>query len=371
VGASPRWPTPARSLVGRASRRIDRLTDWQFALVSFLPGGLLVALFVVPPILAVGGMSLFRIELTRDLNMPFVGLRNFERLAGDQDFLATVPRTVVFAAGTLLLTLPLALATALLLNRRMRGVSLLGVAVLLPWAVAPVVTGLYWNFIFNGNFGLATGLLMAVGLSSHPIAWLQDTRTAVIIAVTATAWRSVPLGAILILASLKTIPQALYRAARMDGAGTLQSFRYITLPAIRNTLLVVGILEVIRSLQVFDLLYLLTGGGPGQETTVMNYFIYQRTVLDLSFGYAAALSIFLVVIIIALSSALLYLRLRGASPASRDSESERGPSGVRPSPAAEVAAGVGRASGGWSSLRHPAAVAHPADRLDHHRQPAA
>jgi multiple sugar transport system permease protein len=300
----------ATSLVGRATRRIDRLADWQFAMLSFAPGGLLVLLIVVPPILAVFGMSLFRIELTRDLNMPFVGLRNFERLAADQDFLATVPRTVIFSTGTLVLTLPLALATALLLNRRFRGATLLGVAVLLPWAVAPIVTGLYWSFIFNGNFGLATGVLMALGLTTHPIAWLQDTRTAVVIAMVATAWRSVPLDAILLLAALKTIPQALYRAARMDGAGTWQSFRFVTLPGIRNMLLVVGILELIRSLQVFDVLYLLTGGGPGQETTVMNYYIYQRTVLDLSFGYAAALALFLVAIIVGLSVLLLYFRLR-------------------------------------------------------------
>jgi multiple sugar transport system permease protein len=300
----------ATSLVGRATRRIDRLADWQFALLSFAPGGLLVLLIVVPPILAVFGMSLFRIELTRDLNMPFVGLRNFQRLAADQDFLATVPRTVVFSTGVLILTLPLALATALLLNRRFRGATLLGVAVLLPWAVAPIVTGLYWSFIFNGNFGLATGVLMALGLTTHPIAWLQDTRTAVVIAMVAMAWRSVPLDAILLLAALKTIPQGLYRAARMDGAGAWQSFRFVTLPGIRNMLLLVGILELIRSLQVFDVLYLLTGGGPGQETTVINYFIYQRTVLDLSFGYAAALALFLVAIIVGLSVFLLYFRVR-------------------------------------------------------------
>ena len=181
----------------------------------------------------------------------------------------------------------------------------------MPWAVAPVVTGLFWNFIFNGNFGLATGFALMLGLTDRPIAWLQDTGTAVLIAIVATAWRSVPLAAILLLAAVKTIPQTLYRAGQMDGATTWRLFRHITLPGIKNTLLVVAILQVILSLQVFDLLYLLTGGGPGRETTVMNYYIYERTVQNLSFGYSSALAIVLFLVILAFSSVLLWLRLRG------------------------------------------------------------
>jgi multiple sugar transport system permease protein len=265
---------------------------------------------VVPPIVAVFGMSLFRIELARDANTPFLGLRNFERLANDADFLASVPRTLIFAVATTALTLPLALGTALLLNRSFRGASLLGIAVLLPWAVAPVVTGLFWQFMFNSRFGIATSILTVAGLTDRLIPWLQDTATAVSVAVSATAWRSVPLLAILLLAALKTIPSTLYRAARMDGATSVQAFRWVTLPAIRNTLIVVAILQVILSLQVFDLLYLLTGGGPGSETTVMNYVIYNRVVLNSSFGYSAALALFLVGLIVLCSSVLLYLRLR-------------------------------------------------------------
>lgn len=300
----------ARAVLGRAAARVDRLDDRRFALLAILPGALFVGLIVVPPILGAFGLSLFRIELARDTNMPFVGLRNFERLASDQNFLATIPRTIAFAAGTTALTLPLALATALLINRGFRGVGVLGVFLLMPWAVAPVVTGLYWNFIFNGNFGLATGLAMILGLTDRPIAWLQDTGTAIVIAIVATAWRSVPLAAILLLAALKTIPKSLYRAGQMDGATGWRLFRYITLPAIRNTLLVVAILQVVLSLQVFDLLYLLTGGGPGRETTVTNYYIYQRTVENLSFGYSSALAIVLFLVILLFSSVLLWQRLR-------------------------------------------------------------
>ena len=296
---------------GRVTSRLDRLSERRFALISFLPGAILLALFVVPPILAVFGMSLFRIELARDANTPFIGLRNFERLAADTAFLDAVPRTLTFALATTALTVPLALGTALLLNRSFRGASLLGIAVLLPWAVAPVVTGLFWQFIFNSRFSIVTSLLTVGGFTDRLIPWLQDTTTAVTVSVMATSWRSVPLLAILMLAALKTIPPALYRAARMDGATVTQAFRFVTLPAIRNTLIVVAILQVILSLQVFDLLYLLTGGGPGSETTVMNYVIYNRVVLNSSFGYSAALALFLVAVIVLCSGVLLYLRLRG------------------------------------------------------------
>jgi multiple sugar transport system permease protein len=259
------------SWTGRLTSRIDRLSERQFALLSFIPGAVLVGLIVIPPILAVLGMSVFRINLLRDTNTPFVGLLNYQRIGGDDKFLEAVPRTVIFAAGTTLITVPFALGAALLLNRRFRGVAFLGVALLLPWAVAPVVTGLYWKFIFQSQFGVATQIMNALGFANGPVVWLGEPDVAMGVAVAATAWRSIPLPALLLLAALKTIPDALYRAARMDGAGSWASFRYVTMPAIRNTLLIVTILTIILSLQVFDVLFTLTGGGPGRSTTVISY----------------------------------------------------------------------------------------------------
>ncbi len=295
---------------GRVTSRIDRLSERQFALLSFLPGGLLIALIVLAPILAVLGMSVFRINLLRDNNTPFVGTLNYERIGADVNFLEAVPRTVIFAAGATFLIVPLALAAALVLNRRFRGATLLGVALLLPWAVAPVVTGLYWKFIFQAQFGIATGLMNIFGFADGPVVWLGEPNIAMGVAVVATAWRSVPLPALLLLAALKTIPESLYRAAKMDGATAWQTFRYVTVPGIRTTLFVVTILSIILSLQVFDMLFTLTGGGPGRSTTVIAYYVYQRAVLDLNFGYSAALAVFLLVVIVICSSALLLVRVR-------------------------------------------------------------
>jgi ABC-type sugar transport system permease subunit len=303
-------PATIGSLPGRIAGRLDRLADRTFAIVTFLPGGLLVGLVLVPPILAVLGVSFLRIELLKDDNIFFAGLRNYFRLANDASFLAAVPRTLVFAIGATALTVPLALATALVLNRRFRGSTLLGIAILLPWAVAPVVTGLYWKFMFQSQFGLATGLANIFGFADGPVLWLAEPDTAILIAIVASAWRTVPLMAILLLAALKTIPDSLYRASRMDGATGWETFRYVTLPGIRNTLLVVGILSLILTLQTFDVLFTLTGGGPGQSTTVIIYYIYKSAIGTLSFGYASALAVFLFVVIALCSSLILLTRLR-------------------------------------------------------------
>ncbi len=121
--------------------------------------------------------------------------------------------------------------------------------------------------------------------------WLQNTDTAMALAVVATAWRTVPLLALLLLASLKTIPEAHFRAARMDGAGTWATFRCVTLPAIRPVLLIATVLTIITSLQTFDIIFQLTKGGPGFDTTTMTYYIFDAAINKLSLGYSAALAL--------------------------------------------------------------------------------
>jgi ABC-type sugar transport system permease subunit len=205
---------------------------------------------------------------------------------------------------------PLALAAALMLNRAFRGSTLLGIALLLPWAVAPVVTGLYWKFIFQSQFGLATAVANAVGLADGPVRWLESTSSALGVAIVAHAWRMVPLMALLILGALRTVPEAHYRAATMDGANAWQRFRAITLPAIAPTMVVVSAMTVILSLQLIDILFQLTGGGPGNATTVMVYYLYKNTIQQLSFGYSGALAVFFFAVVLVCSLVLLAWQYR-------------------------------------------------------------
>ena len=305
MSASTLMDTP-----GRLARRLDRVSDRKFGALVSLPGLLVVAIVVLPPVLSVFGMSLFRINLLKDNGIAFVGFQNFSNMFTDRLFLESIPRTLIFAVVTTVITVPLALGAALALNRVFRGQKILSIFLLLPWAVAPVVTGLFWRFIFQPQFGIATGLMSALGLTDGSIDWLGDSKRAMGVAVVATAWRSLPLIALLIGTALRTIPKNQLKAAELDGAGSWATFRHITLPAIRNMLLVGIVLQVIISLQVFDIIFTLTRGGPGFDTTVMYYYIYNTAFGTLNFGYSSALSVLLIVFIAAFSAPLLYLRQR-------------------------------------------------------------
>jgi ABC-type sugar transport system permease subunit len=319
----PPPPVRPRPLQG-LSRRVDRMSERSFSLLMFLPAGLLILLIALPPIAAVFGMSLFRIELLKDGPTRFVGAGNIRRLMADANFTASIPRTILFALAATALTVPLALATAMLLNRAKRWGAPLAVALLLPWAIAPIVTGFFWRFMFQPSFGIITDILTELGLVHGAVPWLEDPGKAFAIAVLATAWRSAPLLALIILSSLKSIPGALYRAATMDGATPGQAFRAVTLPAIRPTLMIATILQIIISLQVFDLLFQLTRGGPGLETTTIAYYIYNSAFNNLSLGYSAMLALFLMVVIIVFSLAAARLgRRRVPRPEFTDDDLDR------------------------------------------------
>jgi multiple sugar transport system permease protein len=177
-----------------------------------------------------------------------------------------------------------------------------------------VVTGFYWRFMFQPTFGVMTAIVNALGIAEGTVPWLQSSDTAMGIAVVATAWRTCPLMALLILAALKAIPDGMYRAARMDGAGTWASFRYVTLPHIRAILLICCVLTIVVSLQVFDVIFQLTRGGPGFDTTTMTYYIFDSAINRLSLGYSAAIALLLLAVIVAFSSAVYLLRGRRRRP---------------------------------------------------------
>src|SRR4051794_21771763 len=156
-----------------------------------LPGLLLVGLVVVPPVLAVIGLSLFRVELLRDDLRPFVGLTNFTvRLPVDVDFLATLPRTLIFAACATALAVPVALGAALFVNARRRGGGTLGLLLLLPWAVAPIADGVFWRLVFDQRFGLVNAALGGFGVA--PVRWTTDAIPELVVTLVAVVWRATP-----------------------------------------------------------------------------------------------------------------------------------------------------------------------------------
>ena len=295
---------PAPQPVQRTSfwQRFHRMDEVKFGLLLLLPTSLILLVVLGIPIGYAIVMSFQKIELTISPDRTWAGLDNYFDLLQDQVLYDSVARTLYFAFLTIVVSTLMALSLALLLNEPFRGRKPVRVLVMLPWAVAPVVTGVLWRYVFHPSYGLANALLVQLGLIEHYIVWLDKATLAISIASIATTWKTVPFLTLIMLATLQGIPEQLYRAARMDGAGLWSRFRFVTLPHLRNTLIFAIVLQTIVSLQTFDLIFTLTRGGPGQGSVVLSYLVFINAFERLSLGRASAMALLLAVFIIVLGS---------------------------------------------------------------------
>jgi multiple sugar transport system permease protein len=284
-------------------RRIPKLYAW----ATILPVLILVAAFTLYPFGFAASMSVRKYILTQPNSHPFVGLRNFTQVIGDELFLVSAKNTLTFTLLSVPLVTLLGLSVALLLNNRLPGFGVLRALVLLPWAIPLVSAGIIWKLLLHGQFGALSGLLFQLGLIEQYIPWLSDTKLAMLSVVFAHLWREFPLPAILFLAGLQNISPELYDAAKVDGAGVWARFWSVTFPLLRAPLLVVVIYETMIGVAVFDLVYVLTGGGPGSATTLISWFAYTATFKFLNLGQGAALS-FIIALILAVLI-VVYLRV--------------------------------------------------------------
>ena len=264
-------------------------------------------MFIAPALAAIALVALFPIAWTiweslhlHDLRMPwrgrpFIGLDNYAEIVRDGRFWGALGHTVMFTVAAVALEVALGLALALLLDRPMRGRGALRVAALLPWAIPTVVVALVWRFMFE----------------SHAAEWFVGPVSAWVPIVAADVWRMTPFVAILLLAGLQQIDPAIYEAARMDGAGAWRQFREITLPLLRPALVVAVLFRALDAFRVFDLIFVMTGGGPGTATEPLSIYAFSALLRNLRFGFGSALSV--VVFAIAFAGALLWIRLMGSS----------------------------------------------------------
>ena len=244
------------------------------------------------------------------LGRPFVGADNYVALAGDARFWASLGHTALFATVTVAAELVLGLMLALGMNRAMRGRGLFRAAVLVPWAIPTVVAALIWRFIFDSQAGIANAVLVGVGMIDAPIVWFVRAATAWVPVMLADIWKTTPFVALLLLAGLQNIDPSLYEAAAMDGASRWRMLRDVTLPMLRPAILVALIFRTLDGFRVFDLIYVLTGGGPGTSTEPVALYTFNTLLQNLQFGYGAALSVMVFLVTFAL--ALIYIRVLGA-----------------------------------------------------------
>jgi len=255
-----------------------------------LPAALVVLVLVAWPIWLTIELSLHRVRLfdiLRDRPLAFT-TANYERLLGDQRFWEALLNTAIFAVSSVGLAMLWGLGSALLLNRRFPCRAAVRLAVILPWAVPATIGSLVWMFLADGHLGLFNHLLLSAGLIAAPITFLVHNEFAMLMVILAHAWQSYPFFTIMLLAALQAVPPELNDAARVDGAGAPQRFRYVTLPALRDTLVVSGFLSLLAAIRDVETILVMTGGGPGRATETLALRIWNETFRFYDVGLGAA-----------------------------------------------------------------------------------
>jgi len=294
----------------RAARRWTggQLTERELAAVLLLPCLLFLAVFAFYPIVDAFWTSLHRLRLDQPAaGEPFVGLRNFTLAAQDAGARHAIAVTLAYVGVTVAAQFVLGLGIALVVHRTVRAKGFVRAATLLPWTLAPALAGQMWRWLFNDSAGVINDLLHRAGLINRPIIWLGVPTLAFAAVATAASWGAASYMALILLAGLRGIPEELYEASSLDGASPLRAFFAITLPLLQGAVMVSLVLRTLGALQAFDIIFPMTGGGPGDATETFAFYVYQNTFQFLNFGYGAALSVIL--LLLALSFAAVYYRV--------------------------------------------------------------
>ncbi len=265
--------------------------SWDRGRVAFLlPAFALVALVVAVPVARVVALSFGRIEPGEGMAFRWAGLAQYLRLWQDGRFWLALRNTAVFTLASVALEVALGTAFAVTLHQRFRGRGLARAVVMLPWTLPTAVMALAWAWIFNDSFGVANDILQRLGLLARPVAWLGERGTAMVALVTADVWKTSPFVMLIVLAGLQGIPESVIEAARIDGLSELQRFRRIILPLLVPSLLVAAAFRMVQAYGAFDVVYVMTGGGPGGATETLSLYSYQNYFRYLDFGYGSAVA---------------------------------------------------------------------------------
>jgi len=264
--------------------------------------------FILVPVLGTLVDSLF-LDVTY-VPKKFIGFANYRWLIGDPEFWQSLRFTGLFVLVSVPLEIVLGLVIALLLNESLPLRGLLRAAVLIPWAIPAVASGRIFELIYNYSYGVANYLLLALHLSPAPVNWLGTEMSAFFALVLADVWKTTPFAAIILLAGLAAIPGDLYRQAKVDRATVIQQFFKITLPLLKPVLIVTFLFRIIDAIRIFDIIFVLTGGGPGGATLSLSLFGY-RFFSSGDFGYGSTVSVLLFIMAFVLAMSLIRLGRMG------------------------------------------------------------
>ncbi|MFJ2444442.1 carbohydrate ABC transporter permease [Streptomyces sp. NPDC087658] len=288
---------------GEQRRRRNALVGWSFILPNFLG---FAALTLVP---VIGSVLLAFTNWNSYATPEWVGLDNFRRMIDDDNFWTAFKNTSWYAAGHIPLTLVAALGLAVLLNQRLRGVGMLRTAFFFPYITSLVAVAVVWNMLLSPEVGPVNQLLRFVGVADPP-GWTASTDWAMPALIITSVWRDMGYYMVLYLAGLQAIPGELYEAARVDGAGAWKRFRHVTLPGLRPTTFFVLVMLTVSSFKVFDLVQVMTEGGPGRSTLVLSQLIFRQGITQGRFGYSSAISLVLFLLVLTITVVQFQLQRR-------------------------------------------------------------
>jgi multiple sugar transport system permease protein len=290
-------------------RRRFTLSDRQVGILFMLPFIVTAALFMVWPVVEAVRMAFYAYNPLRPDDIYWVGLENFERIFDDPLFWDSFRQALIWTGWSILFQTVLGVALALLLNLTLPGMAIYRGLLLFPYIVPTVVIALNWRWIFNSEIGIVNHALLSMGLISENIAWLSTPDMAMLSAILLNVWKYTPFVVICVLARLQTIPTELYDAAKVDGAGAWRRFMDITLPMLKEVLVVVIVFRTIWTFNKFEEIYLLTRGGPGTSTFNLAVYAFEEGMANLRLGVAAATGV--VMIGLLLVGTIIYVRVSG------------------------------------------------------------
>ena len=269
-----------------------------------LPAVAIMVAGLVYPVLQAFYLSLYDWKIgSKFEDAPFVGLRHFVRMVSDSNVHESIWVTLRFGFWTITIEMFLGVALALLLEKPIRGASVFRTIFILPLMISPVVVGLIWRYLFDARIGWINYYLGKIGI--EPQVWLGNADLAFFAIVFTDIWQWTPFIFIIVIAGLQALPSEILEASKIDGANWWQHILYVKLPMIRSILLIALLLRLIDVFRALEVMYILTGGGPGRATELLSLHIYNRAFETQQLGYASAISVLLIVIVFALSFGIL------------------------------------------------------------------
>lgn len=279
----------------------------RYAYFLILPALALITLLKLVPTVEAVLVSMQQQSMMRPDPEAYIGFAHYARALFEEEiFWSSLRRSAIWTLGSVAGSYIVGLSLALLLDREIRGRTAFRALLLVPWVIPDVATALLWKWLYGDQVGIINFLLVKFGLVTKPILFLADPALAMASVILVQVWKLYPVMFVVLLAALQNVPRELHEAAEIDGAGAWQRFRFVTFPFIRPTSVIITLLGAIWTFQNFDLVYLLTGGGPADATEVLPTLVFKKGFWALEIGYATAIGMLMLLCLVALSVAYLY-----------------------------------------------------------------